>query len=107
MVLNLIISSARHAEVVRRSASRQAFDDTDDGSPESLFLSIESDSVVRTALASADPDGRVGILLAARGYSGREIARVIGRSEAATRTLLCRTRGSIRRELAVSYADVA
>lgn len=48
---------------------------------------------------AAGPDARTGLILAAQGYSGREIAEVLGRSEAATRTLMCRARRDIRREL--------
>ena len=37
--------------------------------------------------------------MAARGASGREIAEAIGRSEAATRTLLTRSRQQVRARL--------
>ena len=107
VVLNLIISSARHAAVERRYAGRMAFDEADASSPEIRFLSIEYGRALKTALAAADADGSAGILLAASGYSGREIARRIGRSEGATRTLLSRTRRSIRHELTTAYTDVA
>jgi len=45
------------------------------------------------------PDARVALLLAAQGFSGREIAETIGRSEIATRTLMCRARLDLRRRL--------
>jgi len=38
--------------------------------------------------------------MASQGYTGREIAVLLGRSEAATRTLMCRARGDLRRALA-------
>ena len=105
VVLNLIISGARHAEVVRR-VNRHPFDDVDLHSPEAVALSLERDRALGAALEAASADGRAGIILAAQGYSGREIAHVIGRYEGATRTLMSRTRVSMRRRLA-SFADVA
>ena len=42
---------------------------------------------------------RVALVLAARGASGAEIAATIGRSEAATRTLLTRARQKVRARL--------
>jgi DNA-directed RNA polymerase specialized sigma24 family protein len=42
------------------------------------------------------PDARVGLLLAAHGFSGAEVAATIGRTDGATRTLLCRARLQLR-----------
>jgi DNA-directed RNA polymerase specialized sigma24 family protein len=42
--------------------------------------------------------------MAARGATGAEIAAAIGRTEGATRTLLCRTRMRIRARLEASEA---
>ena len=50
-------------------------------------------------LADLDPVARTALLLAAEGFSGAEIAAAIGRSESATRTLLCRTRLRVRGRL--------
>ena len=50
-------------------------------------------------LADLDPGARAALLLASEGFSGAEIATAIGRSEAATRTLLCRTRLRVRGRL--------
>jgi len=63
---------------------------------EALSLSPE----VRGALGTLSRAGRTSILMAADGYSGREIAAAVGRSELATRTLLCRTRHILRAMLA-------
>jgi RNA polymerase sigma factor (sigma-70 family) len=63
---------------------------------EALTLSSE----VREALGTLSRAGRTSILMAADGYSGREIAAAVGRSELATRTLLCRTRQILRVMLA-------
>jgi DNA-directed RNA polymerase specialized sigma24 family protein len=51
---------------------------------------------IRQALGALPRAGRTSILMAADGYSGREIATAVGRSELATRALLCRTRRTLR-----------
>jgi RNA polymerase sigma-70 factor (ECF subfamily) len=55
---------------------------------------------LRGALGSLSGAARISILMAADGYAGREIAGAIGRSEPATRALLCRTRRMLRETLA-------
>ncbi len=61
------------------------------------------------ALGSLSGAARTSILMAADGYAGREIAGAIGRSELATRALLCRTRRVLRETLAgpCRLADVS
>ena len=44
-------------------------------------------------------DDRTALLLSAQGFSGEEIAQAIGRSNGATRTMLCRARVRVRLEL--------
>ena len=44
-------------------------------------------------------DARVALLLAAHGFSGREVADALGRSELATRSLICRARLRLRERL--------
>ena len=61
---------------------------------------------VRQALGSLSRAGRTSILMAADGYSGREIAGAVGRSELATRALLCRTRQVLREVLAGAGRDI-
>lgn len=51
---------------------------------------------LRDALATLPPPARLSLLMAADGYSGREIASATGRSELAVRALLCRTRRALR-----------
>lgn len=65
----------------RRIERREAFDELDE------------------KLGHLAADARVALLLSADGFSGREIAAAIGRSEAATRTLMCRARLRLRHEL--------
>ncbi|HXS71559.1 MAG TPA: sigma factor-like helix-turn-helix DNA-binding protein, partial [Patescibacteria group bacterium] len=61
--------------------------------------SREWSSEVADALGTLSEESRTALLLAAQGFVGREIADAIGRSEAATRTLMCRARQQMRREI--------
>jgi len=99
VVLNLIISRSRRAEVARRRSSILAFEEIGDESPETIVESLERSRALSATLRVVGADGRTGLILAAQGYSARDIAEVLGRSEGATRTLLCRTRQHVRREL--------
>jgi DNA-directed RNA polymerase specialized sigma24 family protein len=51
------------------------------------------------ALAAAGDHDRTVMLLAAQGYRASEIGERIGRTELATRTLLCRARGRLRAQI--------
>jgi DNA-directed RNA polymerase specialized sigma24 family protein len=68
-------------------------------SPEASYVRSEIRDDLLGALQRLRPDARTAVVMAARGISGREIADTIGRSEAATRTLLCRARIRLREEL--------
>ena len=68
-------------------------------SPESTVLARERSSDIETALATLPAEARTALLLSAEGFSGEEIAAVIGRSHGATRTLLSRARVRVRLEL--------
>jgi DNA-directed RNA polymerase specialized sigma24 family protein len=65
----------------------------------------ERTAELEAALAGLPADARLGLLLAGQGFSGREIAEAIGRSEAATRTLMCRVRMRVRSQLEASEPD--
>jgi len=95
---NLVVSQVRRA----RTAERHLADFDHDllaASPEQLVLLTERDAEVRVALDDLPTDARVALLLAARGFSGREIAHTLGRTEGAVRTLLCRSRLRVRERL--------
>jgi RNA polymerase sigma-70 factor (ECF subfamily) len=64
--------------------------------PDDEALRSERNRELDGALAHLAPDGRAALLLAAQGLAGREIAISLGRSEGATRTLLCRSRIQLR-----------
>jgi DNA-directed RNA polymerase specialized sigma24 family protein len=65
-------------------------------SPESTYLLGEVEARLIDALQRLSPDARAVVVMAARGISGHDIAHSIGRSDAATRTLLCRARVRLR-----------
>ena len=71
----------------------------DENPPEPGYLHREGRAALMGVLADLDPGARAALLLASEGFSGAEIATAIGRSEAATRTLLCRTRLRVRGRL--------
>jgi len=101
---NLVINRARRARVadaVRRTWS--GGEDVED-SPEWLALRAEQAAMLRRELGGLSRDARVGLLLSANGFSGREVAEAIGRSELATRTLLCRARIQLRERLSAAPA---
>ena len=93
---NIAVSDLR-----RPSASATSIDEP--GVPEPVASSAECeyegrvvDLDLQRAFRSLPLDRRTVLLMAADGYSGREIARAVGRSELATRTLLCRSRRAVR-----------
>lgn len=96
---NLVINRARHLLVVDRL--RQTWRGADDygESPEQHTLRSEQSERLRAELERLPRDARVGLLLAANGFNGREVASAIGRTELATRSLLCRARLEIRQRL--------
>src|SRR5688572_9708304 len=74
-------------------------------SPESRVLHHEHSKELEAAVAFLPPDARVAILLSGQGFSGAEIASAIGRTEAATRTLLCRSRTQVRARMGKQDKD--
>jgi RNA polymerase sigma-70 factor (ECF subfamily) len=72
--------------------------------PEGEIVRHERDAEVQEALAVLQPDARAALLLAAQGFSGHEIAATLGKSEGATRTLMCRARVQVREQLRASEA---
>ena len=65
-------------------------------SPESLAVAVEEQASVRAALDTLGSTDRSALLLASLGHGGPEIARSLGRTQGATRTLLCRARAKLR-----------
>ena len=92
---NAAISRGRRGAIWTRLMPRLV-DRREPGRPESDFLRSELETEMYAALADLAPDARAAMLLAAQGFNGQEIAASIGRTEGATRTLLCRSRVQLR-----------
>jgi RNA polymerase sigma-70 factor (ECF subfamily) len=96
---NLVVSRARHARTVFGWLSRHgraAALDERHPSPEEGLLRRERRSELEALLDTLPTDARTAILLSGQGFTGLEIAASIGRSHSATRTLLTRTRITLR-----------
>jgi RNA polymerase sigma factor (sigma-70 family) len=104
VAMNLIISGARRTKTSPLTTVAELPERSDLDTPESRFLAGERSRMLRTAMESTGRVGRTGLVMAAAGYSGREIAAVLGRSEVATRALMCRARTSVRRTLTLAEA---
>ena len=98
---NLVASRGRHQTVVDRRAGELPIPAPSD-SPERETIQRELDEAIHAALATLPSDDRDALLLAAHGFRGPEIATHLRRTNGATRTLLCRARTKMRRELTVS-----
>jgi RNA polymerase sigma-70 factor (ECF subfamily) len=96
---NLIVSRGRHRSVGERMKSLLV-DRSVAPSPEEHAVRTDENAELTRALAELPPDARVAILMAAAGYSSREIAEAIGRTANATMTYLCRARIRLREILA-------
>jgi RNA polymerase sigma-70 factor (ECF subfamily) len=92
---NLALSRGRHASVTQRFL-RAARSGPDEPPADIETLRRETNGALLAALATVPADARAALLMAAHGFSGREIAEAIGRSEMATRTLMFRAREKLR-----------
>lgn len=95
---NLAVSRARRRDVVdrlKRFAGR-----SDAPAADAETMRHELGAALLSALSGVAPAARAALLMAADGFSGREIAQTIGRSEVATRALMHRAREHVRVELA-------
>jgi RNA polymerase sigma-70 factor (ECF subfamily) len=99
---NLVISRARRQTTTRRwpTGSGQRSDPMPTPSSE-VGVGRAGVAEMERVLEGLSIDARLALLLSGEGFSGEEIAATIGRSAAATRTLLSRARARvrIRREL--------
>jgi RNA polymerase sigma-70 factor (ECF subfamily) len=92
---NLATSRGRRINVAQRflRVQRQGND-----APPAEFeiLRREENATLLEGLATLPADARAALLMAAHGFSGREIAESLGRSEVATRTMMFRAREKLR-----------
>src|SRR5262245_5243462 len=95
---NLAMSRGRRISVADRHRSNLAMPDQPP-SPEQVVLAEERDRAVAAAMAQLEPVQRKALVMASMGYGGPEIARWIGRTDGATRTMLCRLRAKVRADL--------
>ena len=93
---NLAVSRGRHAMVARRWLDRARSEDETFEAPERTALRFERHERLQEVLADLPRDQRVGLLMAAQGFSGHEVALALGRSDVSTRTMLCRARVRLR-----------
>jgi RNA polymerase sigma-70 factor (ECF subfamily) len=92
---NLATSRGRRLGVAQRFL-RIARSGSDAPPADIEILRREENSVLLAGLATLPGDARAALLMAAQGFSGREIAEAIGRTELATRTMMFRAREKLR-----------
>jgi RNA polymerase sigma factor (sigma-70 family) len=98
VVANLVLSRGRRLTVARRFLAHLVDRRTGE-SPEARHLRLDVEPALRDAVLALPSDMRVALVMASRGAPGAEIAAAIGRSDAATRTLLTRARQRVRARL--------
>ena len=95
------MSAARRRQTAERRADQLV--DRQVATPlDQIVIDRERDATIRQALGNAREDDRVAITMAASGFGTRDIADRLGRTELATRALLCRARGRMRHTLGVA-----
>jgi RNA polymerase sigma-70 factor (ECF subfamily) len=92
---NLVVSRARRVAVARRLAPRLVAPDAG-SAPDELAIEHERSRAMRVALGRLSASERMALVMAAEGSSGEEIARHLGKSHAATRTMMSRARARLR-----------
>jgi RNA polymerase sigma factor (sigma-70 family) len=92
---NLVVSGARRRNVAQRFIAQITPHDTEvDAEYETLRREMSGELL--EGLARLAPDARVALVMAANGFSGREIANALGRTETSTRTMMFRAREQMR-----------
>lgn len=101
---NLAMSRGRRLSVVARHRDAVATPEPP-RSPEAIVVAAESESVVCRAVESLGATDRQAMILAAHGYRGAEIGRLMGRTDGAVRTILCRARAKVRQQVGAMEAS--
>jgi RNA polymerase sigma-70 factor (ECF subfamily) len=100
---NTAIDEMRRRRFVTPMGDRDVHNNRPDSrpTPEEQFMASSLDSRIQRALLRLRPNHRQCILLSdLQDMSAQQIGDVMGMSHGAVRTLLCRARGEMRRELA-------
>jgi len=92
---NLVTSRGRRGVVANRFLQR-ATAPAEEVAAEVEMLRHETGEALAAALAILPAESRAALVMAANGYSGREIADALGRTESATRTMMFRARERLR-----------
>jgi RNA polymerase sigma factor (sigma-70 family) len=92
---NLATSRGRRGVVARRFLERPHATETEVAA-EVEMLRHETSQALAAALGILGDDARTALVMAAQGFSGREISEVLGRTETSTRTLMFRARERLR-----------
>ncbi len=98
VIANLAVSLGRRAATGQRFADVLAHHEQP-VTPEAIVMDLERRSELASALRVLPGEARTALVLAATGFSGAEIAAAIGRSDCATRALMCRARLKLRDRL--------
>jgi RNA polymerase sigma-70 factor, ECF subfamily len=95
---NLATSRGRRLQVAQRVERVLEIRERDRNAdaPEGEVLRREQRHDLDRALAALAPEARAALLLAAQGFDGAAIASMLGRSQAGTRTMMCRARMRLR-----------
>lgn len=106
---NLAISRFRRQAVATRGLAATRLEQRRQDRPagrsaEDVTIGRERLRLTAMAFRTLGPDAQVALRLAGGGYSRAEIATRLGRSEAATRTLICRARMTLRARTGVANA---
>ena len=92
---NLATSRGRRGTVARRFLERGPSQDVEVAAEVEMLRHEMSEALV-AALAILTDEARTAVVMAAHGFSGREIAESLGRTETSTRTLMFRARERLR-----------
>jgi RNA polymerase sigma-70 factor (ECF subfamily) len=98
VLANLVTSRARRNVISLRWLPFLARPETTAGPEEEVLRGVVAGEIKKALDGLSDVE-RTALLLAARGLSGRDVAAALGKTEASTRTMMCRARLRLRREL--------
>jgi RNA polymerase sigma-70 factor (ECF subfamily) len=98
VLANLVISRGRRITVAARFRHLFVADDVG-AEPHEPLLRRERATALDAELGRLKPEARAALLMAAQGFSMHEIGTAIGRSEGATRAMVCRARLTMRHRL--------